>query len=157
MLLSCLFYENTDLPTHPGQFRKKIMFPSSSWDMAISDQHDRRVIALSPKCVLKPCTSKIHVKMLNFPWSLGVGSHPLSDMLDQRASNPSRYRMMHTAAGERKIDENLNAAWLASKWILHYFNLFQTGLVAVKVAALILIETLGFWPLKWHAFFALCT
>lgn len=74
--------------------------PLGTW---LSDQHDRRVIALSPKCVLKPCTSKIHVKiMLNFPWSLGVGSHPLSDMLDQRASNPSRYRMMHTAAGERK-------------------------------------------------------
>ena len=155
MLISCLFYENTDLPTHPGQFRKKNMFPSSSWDMAISDQPDRRVIALSPKCVLKPCTSKIHVKMLNFPWSLGVGSHPLSDMLDQRASNPSRYRMMHTAAGERIHWESQCS--MASKWILHYFNLFQRGLVAVKVAALILIETLGFWPLKWHAFFALCT
>ena len=88
------FYENTDLPTHPGQF-PVIMFPSSSWDMAIGDQHDRRVIALSPKCVLTvyikdPCQIR------------GVGGGKLSDMLDQRASNPSRYRMTHTAAGERE-------------------------------------------------------
>lgn len=147
MLISCPFMK-TLISQHTLDSSQSSCSPAplGTWRLAISTI-EGSLPSLQNVCLR--CTSKIHVKFVE----LGVGSCPtcLTSGLLTHLDTEWRIQLQ---VNEKKWESQRS---MASKWILYYFNLLKRRLVAVKVAALILIETLGFWPLKWHAFFALCT